>query len=141
MGFFALKYGKLWIQAYMSVADVRFPNLIRMHFTKINPNVIVQEEAVHSGSAAVKLFGQFVAGENYSGVSQGISVAAGQRVEAEIQSYIRSQDSIAGSDNTVVMKVEFYRTFGGKHGSLRRPPRSRRWSATGADSRRPAPGC
>ncbi|MEM6473108.1 MAG: UPF0365 family protein, partial [Planctomycetota bacterium] len=37
-GFFALRYGKLWIQAYMSVADVSMPSLIRMHFTKVNPN-------------------------------------------------------------------------------------------------------
>ena len=32
MGFFALRYGKLWVQAYMSVADVSAPSLIRMHF-------------------------------------------------------------------------------------------------------------
>jgi len=39
---FAVRYGKLWVQAMMSQADVSLFSLMRMHFTKINPNVIVQ---------------------------------------------------------------------------------------------------
>ncbi|MEL6899104.1 MAG: flotillin-like FloA family protein, partial [Planctomycetota bacterium] len=39
---FLLKYGKLWLQAMMSGADVPASNLVRMHFTKVNPNVVVQ---------------------------------------------------------------------------------------------------
>ena len=33
------------------------------------------------------------------------------------ESFIRSQDSIAGTGNSVQMKIEFYNEFGGKHGT------------------------
>ena len=46
LGFFFIRYGKLWFQAYMSVADVSLVSLIRMHFTKVNPNVIVQAKVM-----------------------------------------------------------------------------------------------
>ena len=36
--FFVPVYGKLWIQAYMSRADIRFLSLIGMHFRQLNPN-------------------------------------------------------------------------------------------------------
>jgi len=39
---FSVRYGKLWIQAIMSRADVSLMSLIRMHFTKVDPSVIVQ---------------------------------------------------------------------------------------------------
>ena len=45
-GFFFLRYFKLWFQAYMSVADVSLVSLIRMHFTKVNPNVVVQAKVM-----------------------------------------------------------------------------------------------
>lgn len=41
-GFFFLRYGKLWFQAYMSQADISLTSLMRMHFTKVNPQIIVQ---------------------------------------------------------------------------------------------------
>ena len=44
--FFFLRYFKLWFQAYMSVADVSLISLIRMHFTKVNPNVVVQAKVM-----------------------------------------------------------------------------------------------
>jgi len=48
--FFFLRYFKLWFQAYMSVADVSLVSLIRMHFTKVNPNVIVQAKVMSAQS-------------------------------------------------------------------------------------------
>ncbi len=85
---------------------------------KVNTNnVSVANEAVDDGPAALKLFGQFVGATNYSGVSQGISVTAGDQISASAQSFIRSQDSIAGTQNTVQMKIEFYNDFGGKYGT------------------------
>ena len=74
-------------------------------------NVTVHNEAVADGSASAKLFGQFV-GNNTSGISQGITVAAGDQIDASLESFIRSQDSIAGTSNSVRMKIEFYSSFG-----------------------------
>jgi beta-glucanase (GH16 family) len=80
-------------------------------------NVSVHNEAIDTGPAALKLFGQANGNTNYSGVSQGITVAGGQEVRATAESFIRSQDSIAGTGNTVQMKIEFYSDFGGKYGT------------------------
>lgn len=41
-GFFVIRYGSLWVQAFMSRADVTLASLIRMHFTKVDPKVVVQ---------------------------------------------------------------------------------------------------
>ena len=46
LGFFFTRYFKLWFQAYMSVADVSLVSLIRMHFTKVNPVVVVQAKVM-----------------------------------------------------------------------------------------------
>jgi beta-glucanase (GH16 family) len=80
-------------------------------------NVSVHEQAVADGAASLKLFGQSTGDANFAGVSQGITVAAGDEVFASAESFIRSQDSIAATANTVVMKIEFYRDFGGRHGT------------------------
>jgi beta-glucanase (GH16 family) len=82
-----------------------------------NPNVSVASEAVHTGAHSLKIFGTFAESTTYSGVSQGISVAPGQAVEVSLQSLVRSADSIRGTDNRVVAKVEFYSEWGAKFGS------------------------
>jgi beta-glucanase (GH16 family) len=74
-------------------------------------NVQVHNEAVADGGASAKLFGRFT-GNNTSGISQGISVAAGDQVDVSLESFIRSQDTIAGTSNSVRMKIEFYSSFG-----------------------------
>jgi beta-glucanase (GH16 family) len=79
-------------------------------------NVSVHNEAAH-GDASLKLFGQFNGPNTTAGVSQGITVAAGDEVRASLESFIRSQDSIAGTNNSVLMKIEFYNDFGGRFGS------------------------
>jgi hypothetical protein len=71
---------------------------------------------VNDGEAALKIFGQS-AGTNYSGVSQGITVAGGDSVQVDATSFIRSQDSLLGTSNSVQMKIEFYNDFGGKYGT------------------------
>lgn len=80
-------------------------------------NVSVHNEAVEEGVASLKLFGQSAGGTNYSGVSQGISVSAGDQVTAAVDAFIRSQDSISGTGNSVQLKIEFYNDFGGKYGT------------------------
>ena len=80
-------------------------------------NVSVHNEALEDGVASLKLFGQSAGGTNYSGVSQGISVSTGDQVTAAVDAFIRSQDSISGTGNSVQLKIEFYNDFGGKYGT------------------------
>ena len=81
------------------------------------PNVGTHEDAVLDGEDALKLFGQFTGVTNSSGVSQGITVAAGDEVRADVSRFIRSQDSILGTSNTVTMKIEFFNDFGALSGT------------------------
>jgi hypothetical protein len=80
-------------------------------------NVSPADEAVLDGEYSLKLYGQFNGPNNYSGVSQGISVAAGDVVRASASTFIDSLDSIAGTGNEVVMKIEFFNEFGGAFGT------------------------
>jgi beta-glucanase (GH16 family) len=80
-------------------------------------NVSVHDEAVADGVASLKLFGQFAGSSNVSGISQGLAVAEGDEVSAALESFVRSQDSIAGTNNRLQMRIEFYRDFGGKRGT------------------------
>ncbi|MEM9186248.1 MAG: family 16 glycosylhydrolase [Planctomycetota bacterium] len=82
-------------------------------------NVRIASEAVASGAASLKLFGMFSDAPSYSGVSRGVSVVGGAEVRAAASALVRSADSIAGTDNTVVLKVEFYNEFGAKYGGDR----------------------
>ena len=79
-------------------------------------NVSAQSEAAQSGVHALKLYGQFNGSENFSGVAQGIAVSEGQDVVLDASVFIRNQDSIAGTDNELIMKLEFYSSFGAAHG-------------------------
>ena len=80
-------------------------------------NVSADSTVAFEGSNALKLFGQFNGGTNFSGVTQGIEIDGGDTVEAEVERFIRSQDSIAGTANTVEMKIEFYSVFGAEYNS------------------------
>jgi uncharacterized protein YqfA (UPF0365 family) len=85
LGFFFVRYGKLWFQAYMSVADVSLVSLIRMHFTKVNPNVIVQAKVMSAqaglnisrrdGISTRRLEAHYLAGGNVMNVIHAIIAA------------------------------------------------------------------
>lgn len=79
-------------------------------------NVSIHNEAAKD-DASLKLFGRFTGSANPSGIYQGISVEAGDEVRADVSRFIRSQDSIVGTNNTVIMRIEFYNNFGAKAGS------------------------
>ena len=81
------------------------------------PNVQAHNEAVLDGEAALKLYGQFNNTQNWSGVQQGISVSGGDTITASASSLIRSADSIAGTNNTLHMALDYYSSFGGEYGS------------------------
>lgn len=81
-----------------------------------NPNVRVASEAVRTGNASLKVFGSFQAGVNHSGISQGITVGAGDEVTAELHALVRSADALAG-ENRIALKIDFYSRYGAKYGS------------------------
>jgi beta-glucanase (GH16 family) len=80
-------------------------------------NVSIHNEVVASGAASLKLYGQFNGQENFSGVTQGITVTPGDEVRADASVFVRSQDTIFGTANSLTMKIEFYDEFGAKFGS------------------------
>lgn len=76
------------------------------------PNVLVHREAVRDGTHALKISGQAIGEANYSGVTQSISVAAGERVRARLSAFVRSQEDLVGSKDGAAMKIEFYNHWG-----------------------------
>jgi beta-glucanase (GH16 family) len=70
------------------------------------------------GERSLKMYGQFSGQANYSGAFQNIAVRGGDRFTAGAHALIRSEDSIAGTGNTAIMKVEFYRQAGATYGSV-----------------------
>ncbi len=82
-----------------------------------SPNVGISAQVALDGIASLKLYGTFESEPSYSGVMQGISVEGGQEVAATLKAFVRSQDSIADTDNSATLKIEFYSRFGAKYGS------------------------
>ena len=72
------------------------------------PNVLVHREAVRNGTHALKISGQGIGGGNYSGASQSISVAGGERVRARLSAIVRSEEDLVDSEDRAWMKIEFY---------------------------------
>jgi glucosylceramidase len=67
------------------------------------------------GEHSLRLTGQVAAGQggaNFSGVSQGISVSAGQRIEASLEALVPNSQTLAGGAN-VLAKIEYYSVYGG----------------------------
>lgn len=76
------------------------------------PNVLVHRAAVRNGTHALKISGQSIGESNYSGVTQSISVAAGERVRAKLAALVRSQEDLVDPQDGVWMKIEFYNHWG-----------------------------
>jgi uncharacterized protein YqfA (UPF0365 family) len=78
-------YGKLWFQAYMSSADVRFSALIGMGFRQVNPRVIVTAKIMaaqaglnidrRTGISTQRLEAHYLAGGNVMNVIHAIIAA------------------------------------------------------------------
>ena len=77
-----------------------------------NPDVRVQRVATRDGTHALRLAGQGTGEGNYSGASQGISVAGGERVRAKLSALVRSQDKPTHPADRAYMKIEFYNHWG-----------------------------
>jgi len=81
----ALAYGKIWLQAYMSSADVRLLSLVGMGFRQVNPRVIVTAKIMSSqagldidrkvGISTARLEFHYLAGGNVMNVTKAIIAA------------------------------------------------------------------
>lgn len=69
------------------------------------------------GLRALKLYGQFSGELNYSGVLQNHSIRGGEELSVGAHALVRSDDSIAGTGNEALLKVEFYSEAGASYGS------------------------
>lgn len=93
------------------------------HWTVFNrglefSNVSVDHPQFGLGDGTLKLFGRFNNQDNYSGIEQGIRVLqAGDTLQATCKSYITSSDSISGSENRVLLKVDYFSKPNGRFGS------------------------
>ncbi len=80
-------------------------------------NASAQTQAVLDGTHSLKIFGEFNGQENFTGAYQGIAITQDMLITADASAFIRSQDTLAGKDNQVFMKLEYYSVFGAAFGS------------------------
>ncbi len=90
-----LVYGKLWLQAYMSRADVTFVDLIGMSFRQVNPRMIITAKVMavqtgldisrgtESGISTRRLEAHFLAGGDVLGVVNAIIAAQRARIDLD----------------------------------------------------------
>ncbi len=69
------------------------------------------------GERSLKLYGQFNGEANYSGAFQDVAITGGSTITANASALIRSEDSVLGSSNQALMKIEFYSQPGAMYGS------------------------
>jgi len=81
------------------------------------PNVSANSDLANDGTHALKIFGQFNGQQNFSGVSQGVEITAGASLQAVASTLSPEWDTLAGKDNEVTMKLEFYSVFGAQYES------------------------
>jgi alpha-glucosidase len=77
-----------------------------------SPEVRVHRDAARNGTHALRLAGQGTGDGNYSGASQGISVAGGERVRARLSALVPSQERLTDPNDRAFMKIEFYNHWG-----------------------------
>lgn len=116
LGFFFLRYGKLWFQAYMSVADVSLSSLMRMHFTKVNPQVIVQAKIMAAqagmdinrtaGISTRRLESHYLANGNVMNVIH--AIIAAHRASIELDFDQAAAIDLAGRDVLDAVQTSVY---------------------------------
>ncbi len=113
---FVLRYGKLWVQAIMSRADVTLMSLIRMHFTKVNPQVIVQAKVMaaqaklsidrETGISTRRLESHFLANGNVKNVIH--AIIAAHRANIPLDFDQASAIDLAGRDVLDAVQTSVY---------------------------------
>lgn len=116
MLFFFSRYFKLWFQAYMSVADISPVSLIRMHFTKVNPNVVVQTKVMaaqaglnidrSTGISTRRLEAHYLAGGNVMNVIH--AIIAAHRAEIPLDFDQAAAIDLAGRDVLDAVQTSVY---------------------------------
>ncbi len=75
-------------------------------------NVQVSTDTKLEGNASLKLQGFPGVHDGFCGVTQSIEVTPGDTVTTSLNSLVRPDESIAGTRNLAVAKIEFYSEFG-----------------------------
>ncbi|MEM9295252.1 MAG: family 16 glycosylhydrolase [Planctomycetota bacterium] len=86
-------------------------------FGNSNGNVSASNQVALDGTSSLKLFGQSNDDTNFSGAFQSIEVAEGDLVRAEASAFTPSWDSIVGTSNQTILRIEFYSETGADFGS------------------------
>lgn len=86
-------------------------------FNNSIPNVTVSSQTPRTGSYSAKVFGGFNGDPNAAGLFQGLAVVAGEVWEASAYARYNSSDPLSGTSTRVMLKIEFYRVFGGSYGT------------------------
>ncbi|MBI5865238.1 MAG: glycoside hydrolase family 16 protein [Planctomycetes bacterium] len=86
-------------------------------FNNVIPNVIASTTSPRSGAACAKTFGGYNGNPNWSGFFQNVPASGGQFWQAQAYFRHNSGDSLVGTSNRVLIKIEFYRVPNGSYGS------------------------
>ncbi len=86
-------------------------------FGNVIDNVISDWGTPRDGARSLKMYGQFNGQENYSGAIQNVAISGGEQLTAGAYALTRSEDSIAGTGNRALLKLEFYSQAGAAYGS------------------------
>lgn len=115
-GFFVIRYGSLWFQAYMSKADVTLASLIRMHFTKVDPRIIVQSKIMaaqagmdinrRTGISTRRMEAHYLAGGNVQRVVN--AIIAAHRAQIPLDFDQASAIDLAGRDVLDAVQTSVY---------------------------------
>ncbi len=111
-----LAYGKMWMQAYMSGADVSFPALVGMGFRQVNSSTILNAKvmAVQSGLSidrrdgisTARLEAHYLAGGDVTGVIH--AIIAAQRAGIDLDFDRATAINLAGRDVLDAVRTSVY---------------------------------
>jgi uncharacterized protein YqfA (UPF0365 family) len=109
-------YGKVWIQAYMSSADVTLLSLVGMGFRQVNPRVIVKAKIMaaqaglnierHAGISTARLEAHYLAGGNVMSVIHAIIAAHRARIDLDFDR--AAAIDLAGRDVLEAVRTSVY---------------------------------
>ena len=109
-------YGKLWIQSYMSGADIKMVSLIGMGFRKVRPSIIVQAKIMaaqagldinrRTGISTQRLEAHYLAGGDVMRVAN--AIIAAQRASIDLDFDQAAAIDLAGRDVLDAVKTSVY---------------------------------
>ncbi|HUG66840.1 MAG TPA: flotillin-like protein FloA [Pirellulaceae bacterium] len=111
-----VKYGSLWLQAYMSNADVSLLSLIGMSFRQVNPSLIVSAKIMgrqaglnidrHHGMSTARLEAHFLAGGDVMNVIR--AIVAAHRAGINLDFDRASAVDLAGRDVLDAVRITVF---------------------------------